>query len=157
MVNDLRLSSLSSVKCNVTEKCSYSAKIKWNSPKWKTEMTAFTFVKLQSYKARTPSLPEKGLSDILIPYWLTYYDWNYHLCIVKNRKWFIGLNTFIMSRQRQSPYQTRTVHSVWCIRDVWFGRLEVSLIFFRIVIVFIPYFPPKNTHLVYILPYFPKD
>ena len=32
------------------------------------------------------------------------------------------------------------------------------MIFFRILIVFIPYFPPKKyTSLVYFLPYYPKD
>ena len=29
---------------------------------------------------------------------------------------------------------------------LWFGWLEASLIIFIILIVFIPYFPPKNTH-----------
>ena len=32
------------------------------------------------------------------------------------------------------------LHSLWCIRDVWFWRLEASLIIFRILVVFIPYF-----------------
>ena len=38
------------------------------------------------------------------------------------------------------------IHTLSCIRDVWFGRLEASLIIFRILIVFIPYFLPQKTH-----------
>ena len=49
------------------------------------------------------------------------------------------------------------IHSFCSIRDLGFWRLGASLIIFRIWIVFIPYFPPKNTSLVCFLPYFPQD
>ena len=39
-------------------------------------------------------------------------------------------------------YKTCAIHSLSYIRDVWVLRQEATLIFFRILIVFIPYFIP---------------
>ena len=43
------------------------------------------------------------------------------------------------------------LHSFCCIRDLGFWRLEASLIIFRILIVFIPYFFPKK-HIPCVFP-----
>ena len=42
------------------------------------------------------------------------------------------------------------LHSLWSIRDAWILRLKASLIFPRVLIVFIPYFSSKNI----VIPYF---
>ena len=54
-------------------------------------------------------------------------------------------------RNHQNWKYVPALHSLWCIRDLGFWRLEASLIIFRILIVFIPYSFPKK-HIPFVFP-----
>ena len=61
----------------------------------------------------------------------------------------------------QHPCTLFCHYSFWCIRDLGFGGLEASLLIFRILKVFIPYFLQDLMHIPYffriliVCPYFP--
>ena len=81
--------------------------------------------------------------------WVCLYGWvpNWPLTV----DWIspFGFKIMLIYQNKGLPCTTSALHSGWsrwCIRDVWFGRLEASLIIFKILIVFIPYFLPQKTH-----------